>query len=50
MLYGVTRVANIEKPSWCRAVIVMYLTPAAFANETQARASNSAGLNVVASH
>jgi len=50
MLYGVARVANIEKPSWWRDVIVMYFTPAAFASDTHSRASNFTGLNVVASH
>ena len=50
MLYGVTREPNIEKPSWCRAVMVMYFMPAALAVATHVRASNFTGLKVDASH
>ena len=34
----------MQKPSWCLAVIVMYLAPADLASLTQATASNRVGL------
>ena len=44
MLYGLSLVFHIEKPSWCFVVKTRYFMPAAFATRTHSSASKPVGL------
>ena len=45
MSNSVSLLSNMQKPSWCLLVIVMYFAPAALASLTQTSASKRPGLN-----